>query len=168
MTLFSESPLRTHPGTSFLWSGVILAFLTVAPAGAQNPVIGTAGVVNAASGLDAFTIGIAQGSYFLVLGTGMATSTTALAGFPLPTSFGGAQVKVRSLVNNTSYDVPLYFASPAQINAVLPSGVPVGQADLTVTVGSVTSRASRINVQKTRVGVFTIFNQPSGQGLVQN
>lgn len=145
--------------------GLAFAILLMAStAAAQSPVIATAGVVNAASGLDGFTSGIAQGSYFLVLGTALATSTTALAGYPLPTTFGGAQVKVLSLANNTSYPVPLYFASPTQINGVLPSTIPVGQADLTVTVGAATSRASRIQVQKPVSAFSRSSINPGGKG----
>lgn len=50
----------------------------------------------------------------------LATGTATAQSFPLPTQLGDTQVNV----NGTS--IPLFYASPGQINALLPMGAPTG------------------------------------------
>jgi len=55
------------------------------------------------------------GSIVAIFGTNLASKTTAASGYPLPAELGGTTVTVDGL------SAPLYFVSPGQINAQLPS-----------------------------------------------
>jgi uncharacterized protein (TIGR03437 family) len=79
-------------------------------------------VVNAAS----FTPSLASGELVSIFGQGLASGTNQASGFPLPTSLGGATVTL----NGTA--LALTFASPGQINAVLPLDA-LGPATVRVT-----------------------------------
>jgi uncharacterized protein (TIGR03437 family) len=122
-------------------------------------------IVNAASG--DFTQ-MARGSYISILGQNLGTEAGPPTAFPIPTTLGGAQVTVKPAAGTATFRAFLYYTSPAQINAVLPSAVPSGPADVTVTVGNATSTARRIQVADTSFGMFTINSQPSGIAIAQN
>ncbi len=70
-------------------------------------------VVNAAGFGDA----IAAGSIATLFGSELAASTEQAPGPPLPIGLGGARVEIGGV------PAPLYYASPAQINLVVPAGV---------------------------------------------
>jgi uncharacterized protein (TIGR03437 family) len=65
-----------------------------------------------------------------IYGANLATYSAA-ATPPLPTSLGGASVTVTDIAG-VSRPAPLYYASPGQINLVIPSGSASGPATLTV------------------------------------
>ena len=77
--------------------------------------------------------GIAQGSIFDIFGSGLATSTSDLQSVPLPTVLNGTSVSIT--VNGITTHAILYFVSPNQIAAILPSATPVGTGQITVTAG---------------------------------
>lgn len=89
----------------------LLAFST--PVVAQLTIFA---VVNAAS----YDAGVAPGSIISIFGTGLASQTAQAASVPLPATLGGTSVTISGLGN-----VPLYFVSPTQINAVVPFQIPV-------------------------------------------
>ncbi len=74
------------------------------------PVFTSASIVNGAS----FQAGVAPGSIVSIFGSNLATATTVAATLPLPASLGGTKVTL----NGTP--LPLFFVSPAQVNAQLP------------------------------------------------
>jgi uncharacterized protein (TIGR03437 family) len=57
------------------------------------------------------------------------------------------------------------YVSPSQINAILPSNVPTGDAQLTVTYGGLTSQPAAIHVVSTAPGIFF---QPPNTAVAQN
>jgi uncharacterized protein (TIGR03437 family) len=65
-----------------------------------------------------------------IYGANLATSSAA-ATPPLPTSLAGASVTVTDIAG-VSRPAPLYYASPGQINLVIPSGSASGPATLSV------------------------------------
>ena len=71
---------------------------------------------------------------------------------------------MKILEGGNSYDAFLVYASASQINAILPSHVPAGDAQLTVTYNGVTSPPANFRVVKTRLGIFNT----NGAAIAQN
>lgn len=74
---------------------------------------------------------------------------------PLQTTASGVSVKVT--VSGTATQALLYYISPGQINAVLPSATPVGAGTITVTTAAGTSAGSPI-----QVGLGPVQNDATG------
>jgi len=94
------------------------ALLLAAPrAFAQAPVIET--VENTASNLTLASI--APEMLITIRGQNLATSRASASGYPLPTTLGGAEV----VFYGSGYTLlaSLYYASPTQINGVVPNGI---------------------------------------------
>jgi uncharacterized protein (TIGR03437 family) len=104
--------------------------------------------------------GTARGSIFAIFGTSLSSTTVPLQGGPLQTTLSGVSLTVT--VNGVSVQPLLYFLSPGQINAVLPSETPVGTGTITVTNGTETSAPFPIQVVESAFGLLT-FNYGSGQ-----
>ena len=99
--------------------------------------------------------GIAPGSLFVIFGSGMAntTSPTQSSAPPgLPTTLNGVGVQVK--VANTTAQCYLYYISPTQIDAVLPSTVPAGSGILIVTNNGAASAGTAINVLSSAFGIL--------------
>jgi uncharacterized protein (TIGR03437 family) len=138
--------------------------LGLCPLKAQ-PSINGSGVLNAAA---PEMPGLARGGYFSIFGRNLGTSTATVTALPIPTTLGGAQVRIKPAGSTTLINAFLYFVSPGQINAVMPSTVPEGDADVTVTVGTATSPVARVRVERNRPGIFTIGSLRNGLGIAQN
>jgi uncharacterized protein (TIGR03437 family) len=128
------------------------------------PAITAGGVVNTAS----YAPGgppsgrLAQGSFFSIYGSTVGPDSPVQATtYPLPTNLGGVTVQVTQ--GSNKYNAPLVFVFKSQINAILPSNVPVGAAQLTITYNSLTSQPANITVAKTSFGVF--FQRVNGKDL---
>ena len=126
------------------------------------PVI--SGVVNAASGEQATPQVVAPGSYVTIYGTGLAgggdPSATSL---PLTTTLNGTQV----LLGGTP--MPLLYASPRQVNAIVPEGLPPNASyPLVVVQGSAQSLPLSLIVTELQPGIYTADSSGSGAGIVAN
>lgn len=136
---------------------------TVAPP-PGTPVITAGGVVNTASYAPGSPPNgsLAQGSFFSIYGATVGPDTPVQATtYPLPTTLGGVTVQVTQ--GSNKYSAPLVFVYKSQINAILPSNVPVGAAQLTITYNGLTSQPADITVAKTSFGVF--FQRVNGKDL---
>ena len=103
---------------------------------------------------------LAQGSYFSIYGSSLGPDQGAKAeNYPLPTSLGGSSVQITT--GGGTYAAYLVFSSGGQLNAILPSNVPLGSALVTYN-GTVSSPAA-INVTKTNVGIF--YQSLNGQNF---
>ncbi len=92
------------------------------------------------------------------------TTTTAVANtIPLPTTLGGAQVKVTDSTG-TTYDAPLFFVSPSQINYLIPNNTALGTATVKVMTGTTTTAQGTATIAAIAPGVFTL--NASGSGIV--
>ena len=141
-----------------------------------QPAIGTGGVLNAASnalpGLP--NSAIAQGSIFLVYGTGLGPpppvgALVTFAPFPLPKVVppsSGTSINVT--VGGTSVDALMIYTSPTQIAAILPSRTPVGAGQIKVSYNGASSAPAPIQVVANSVGIFTLNQGGSGPAVVQN
>jgi uncharacterized protein (TIGR03437 family) len=103
--------------------------------------------------------GIAQGSIFDLYGIGLATATSNLQSVPLPTVLNGTSVNIT--VSGTTTHAILYYVSPPQIAAILPSATPVGTGQITVTVNGQTSAPDPITVVQSAFGMLSL----NGAGL---
>src|SRR5580658_3309364 len=88
--------------------------------------------------------GTARGSIFAIFGTNLSSTTVPLQPAPLQTTLSGVSLSVT--VNGVVTQPLLYYLSPTQVNAVLPSSTPVGTGTVTVTNSSGTSAAFPIQV----------------------
>lgn len=142
--------IATSPGS------VTLEYTTFGVPGA--PVI--ADVQNNASLLPAGYL--APSSLIVIHGTALANAGATPATLwnvsqtPLPLTLNGASVSVT--VNGTTVQPALYYASPTQIDAVLPAATPVGYGTLTVTVNGTASAPRAIQVVPSALGFDTYNN----------
>ena len=144
------------------------------PAGAASPtfqatlpVPGITSVTNAASNIvpGLPNAAIAQGSVFLLFGTGLGPSSLFTAPVPFQnTNLGGTAVTVT--VGGNTVNVPLYYSSATQVAALLPSTMPTGTGTLTASYNGVASASVPITVVASNVGIFTVGSNGQGPAIV--
>jgi uncharacterized protein (TIGR03437 family) len=150
--------------------------LLVSAAATAQPVIQPGGVVNAASNVpDGLpNSGIAQGSIFLVNGSGLGDDNPSPmnlfqnTAFPLPSSEGLNGTSVQVNYARGAITAILLYESATTVAAILPSTVPLGAASVTVTYNGQTSAASPIHVVQRAFGVFSINQTGNGPGYIVN
>src|SRR6266498_3203587 len=120
-------------------------------------------IVNSTDYSSGVAVGVPRGAIFTILGDNGARST-ASATLPLPTNLNG--VTVRISCGGADYDAPLLFASPLQINAVLPSSVPEGDCVLTV-LSRFTLALGFFTVTGGRFAAFTQGSRGYGPAVMQ-
>jgi len=102
--------------------------------------------------------GIAPGSLFVIYGTGMSDpGNPVLHSFkdgPLPTTLNHTSISVT--VNGITTNPGMYYTSPGQIAAVLPSSTPAGQGTITVTYNGTPSAPAPIVVTASAFGADTL------------
>jgi uncharacterized protein (TIGR03437 family) len=117
------------------------------------------------------TPNIAQGEFLSIYGTNLTPSSSGATDFPRPKSVGGVKVTFTPVAGGTGTDVYLigvYKASGYdQINALLPSTVPVGSYNVTVTNGTV-SNQFLTKVVASKPGLFTQDQSGTGLAVVFN
>lgn len=99
--------------------------------------------------------GIAQGSIFVIFGSRLALTSTDLQTMPVTTLRG---VSVTVTVGGIARQALLYYVTPTQIAAVLPSSVPAGAGQITVSRSDVTSAPAPIQVVQSGFGIMTLNN----------
>jgi uncharacterized protein (TIGR03437 family) len=108
---------------------------------------------------------LAPSSLIVIHGTGLANAGATPAALwnvaqaPLPLSLNGASVSVT--INGTTVQPAIYYASPEQIDVVLPAATPVGGGTLTVTTNG-TASAPRFIVVVTSALGFDSYNNGWG------
>ncbi len=109
--------------------------------------------------------GIAQGSIFDIFGSNLANVRTNQQSVPLSTSLQGVTVGIT--VNGTVTQAFLYYVTPNQIGAILPSATPVGDGIITVNNG-VSSSSAPIHVVQSAFGILTMNNAGTGPASAFN
>ena len=99
-----------------------------------------------------------------VYGTGMADSAAAATTASLPTTLGGATVQVTDSAGVTQ-TCPLFYASPTQINLLVPNGAASGPATFTIQHGSSSVWASVV-VESVAPGLFSMNSNGKGVGAI--
>jgi uncharacterized protein (TIGR03437 family) len=148
-------------GTALLWpQGMVVdannayllsvSGLTVVSLGGTTgraPTFSAAGVVNGAS----FKAGVAPGSIFSIFGTALAGQASANQ-LPLPTVLGGVCVTANEV------SIPLFYTSPTQINAQMPTELAAGRITVSVRspgTGQVSSGIA-VTTLAAAPGIFTV------------
>jgi len=106
-------------------------------------------------------LGLAGEAIAAAFGASLAATTQAAPSIPLPTSLAAATVKVRDAAG-TELFAPLFFASPNQVNFLMPPGLIPGAATVAVTSGGTTSVGAVLN-DVVAPGLFTA--NVSGEGV---
>jgi uncharacterized protein (TIGR03437 family) len=132
----------TNPTASFPVNGPT----TVIARMDRVPYIAPAGVVNAAGVTR--TPAVAAGSIIAIYGESLAPSTQAGPASPLAQTIAGVVVQMYDRV------LPLFFVSPTQINALLPSDIPPGNYSLTVRSSGMPDVSGTFTVVRNAPGLF--------------
>ena len=115
-----------------------------------------------------YTANVAEGAFFTVWGTNLAPATSGVyPPFPCPTVLGGIKVTFTPVAGGAGTDAYLNYIGAGQINAVLPSTVPVGNYNVTVTNGTV-SAPVLTQVVASKPALFTQDQSGTGLAVVQN
>jgi uncharacterized protein (TIGR03437 family) len=153
--------------------GVSLCFATAVLA--QTPVIGSGGVVNAASyALDGLpNSALSQGGMFIVFGSNLGPSTLARASsFPLPTNLGGTSptngTSISVTVSGTTTQAIILYTSAGQVAAIMRSNTPTGTGTMRLTYNGRTSATAPVRVVAASFGAFTINQQGTGAAVITN
>jgi len=133
-----------------------------------TPTVTENGIVNSASGIPPSLPGgaLAQGSFFTVFALGVGpTPPQQVEQFPLPTNLGGTQVQIRQ--GTRTVDCYLVYSSNTQINGIIPSNAPLGDAEMIVTYSGRPSRPVTVRIVRNNFGIFAT-SQGRGPGIIQN
>ncbi len=146
-----------------------MACLAACGSAFAQPVISSGGIANSASyaysGLP--NAAIAQGSLFVVFGSGMGPAALQQATtYPLSTMLAGTSLT--ATVNGTATKPLMVYTSAGQVAAILPSATPVGTGTLTVTYNGQTSVTAPLQVAANSFGIYSINQAGSGLGIVTN
>lgn len=98
--------------------------------------------------------GIAQGSIFDIFGTNLANTSTTLQSVPLSSTLQGVSVTV-TVGGATTHPI-LYYVTPGQIAAILPSATPAGSGIIVVNNNGQSSQPAPITVVQSAFGILTL------------
>ena len=106
---------------------------------------------------------MAQGSWFVIYGTGLGPSAIAIQ-YPYTATLAGTSITFTPASGGTPVSALLYYTLAAQVAAMLPSSTPAGRK-LTVAYSGRTSAAVSANVVARNFGFAT--QTSNGQGPAQ-
>jgi uncharacterized protein (TIGR03437 family) len=127
----------------------------------QDFIITQAGAAAAVSAATYDGPQLASESIAVVFGADLATGT-AVANTSLPTSLAGSSIKVTDSTGAERL-APLFFASPNQVNYLVPSGTGLGPALVTVTSASGNIATDKVQIAQVAPGLFSADG--TGRGL---
>src|SRR5215472_457942 len=126
---FSKSRRTNVRPTAFRLA--CFAFLVSALVPRLSAVPAITSVANAASNIT-FNSPVAQGTVFVIKGSGLGPASISVASAPFQsTTLNGTSVTVA--VGSTTINALMYYTSDAQVAALLPSNTPTGAGTFTVT-----------------------------------
>jgi len=105
---------------------------------------------------------LAPSSIAALFGADLAADAQADPAAPLPTTLGGSQVLVKDAAGVTRA-APLFFASPAQINYLIPPETAPGTATVSVVRDGATAASGAAQIAAVAPGLFTA--NATGQGV---
>lgn len=135
---------------SLIYLGVLFGLSGVSSSQTDPPKLA---VISAAS----FTANIAPDSIVAVFGLNLAARSEAAAIQPLPTTLGGASVTI------AGRPAPLFFASPNQVNLLIPPETASGAAVIEARNGGAVVGRTTLEIKRAAPGLFTA--NASGSGL---
>ena len=108
---------------------------------------------------------IAQGSLFVVFGSGLGPSPLQqVDGFPLPSELAGTSIRIT--VGSVTVAAPMVYTSAGQVAAILPSTVPEGQATLRLSYKGTNSYSLPIQVVRSAFGTYAVGSRGIGAGVI--
>ncbi len=172
----SDVLLVTIPAPSLAVAGsVTITVANPSPGGAAAPIaviIGNASVISGIANGASFVAGqISRGEIVAIFGQNLGPSIpvqlTVAAGFA-QTSLGGVTVTI------SGQPAPIVYASSMQLNVQVPYNATLGTAasgsaqPVTVTYGTATPAAAKVDIVAGAPGLFTLSGSGSGAALVLN
>jgi uncharacterized protein (TIGR03437 family) len=146
---------------------VSLFLLSFSCAWAQ-PHIFYRGIVNVASsmapGLPSGSI--ARGSMFAIYGRDIGPSSSPALSFPLQNTLGGVSITITQ--GQTVFNAIPVFVSPGQVNAIMPSSVPLGMVSLQIRFNNGTSNPAPVRISNSSFGILTANGTGRGPAIAQN
>lgn len=116
--------------------------------------------------------GLAGGSIFALFGVNLGPAGLVLGSVPypdqLPAAAGGTRVTFRSLENQQVYSAPLIHSVQSQVAGIVPSLLPLGMAEVTVSYDGMDSEPAKVAIVEFSPGLFTVSQTGSGPAVVQN
>ena len=109
---------------------------------------------------------VAPRSIVSAFGVGLSGSTAAATTLPLPTSLGGAALRVRDALGAV-HEGSFFFASPDQINYLWPVSSALGRAVVTIAREGGGSQTATVQVERVAPGLFIANPQRLAAALVQ-
>jgi uncharacterized protein (TIGR03437 family) len=117
--------------------------------------------VSAASGV----LPVAPGSIVSIYGTGLAAAGTQATALPLPTELGGTSVTI-TYSDKSQASLPLFYAGPAQVNALIPQDAVAGVELLTAFTAS-GSQSGPVVISTVAPGLFSANETGEGVAAAQ-
>ncbi len=141
----------------------LFSFLSLTTLAVAQPAIRSNGIVSAAT----YKGPIAEGSMFVVFGSGLGPATlVSAATSPLPKTLSQTEINVSAA--GQTYRAPLIYVSAGQCAAILPSQVPVGRAEVTVSYEGQSSAPVSFEVARSNFGAFTNNARGDGPAVLQD
>jgi uncharacterized protein (TIGR03437 family) len=130
-------------------------------------------VITAVVDAAAYTANIAQGSVFVVKGTNLCPSGTVYGSVPYSNApLNGVKVSFAPVGGGAATDVYMVYTygvgSVNQLAAILPSTVPTGNYNVTVTNGGTVGNSFSATVVAHKFGIISVNGSGSGRAVVQN
>ena len=139
-----------NPGSTSVIPGGIITTV--------NPTIGTP--LRNSGG---FGASLAPGTLVSIFGTDLANATEGWRGPPAPTQLGGVRVKVGGRI------APVFFASPGQINALVPYETTGSSTAVTILAGpNAAGNTVTVELGPTAPGIFLVRGDREDRGAVFN
>jgi uncharacterized protein (TIGR03437 family) len=165
-TFVSATQLTAQIAASLIASSGLARITVVNPppgGGSSNevtlPVAGPLANLSAASFLGQ---SFAPDSIVAAFGINLATGAEVATTLPLPTTLRGTTVSVRDSAGVTRA-AQIFFVSPTQVNYLLPAGLAVGMATVTITAGNGALAVGTIQIERVAPGLFSA--NANGQGV---
>jgi uncharacterized protein (TIGR03437 family) len=143
-------------------SSCVLCLLGVAPSLFAAPTITS--VANAASN-NTINAPVAQGSVFVIKGSGLGPANIAVSSAPFQnTNLNSTSVAVT--VAGTTVNALMYYTSDGQVAALLPSNTPTGTGSFTVMYNGQTSNPASHGIAGSNFGILTLDSSGQGPAIV--
>jgi uncharacterized protein (TIGR03437 family) len=144
----------------------VFLLLSMTAAASAAPTI--AGIFNAASWAPSGMANgdIAQGSIFVVTGTGLGPATLQqVTSYPLPTTAGIGGTSMQATISSQPFDCIMIYSSANQVAAIMPSRALIGTGTLTLLYQGIQTTFP-IKVVAASFATFTVNERGSGPGII--
>ncbi|HUB82347.1 MAG TPA: hypothetical protein VMB03_26300 [Bryobacteraceae bacterium] len=111
------------------------------------PTVSRRGIVNGAG--TGTAVGVAPGSVASLYGEGLSAESAVAPENSLATTLAGVTIRIGDRT------VPLYFASPSQINFQIPPDLPLGDHTVTLSSPGTSDSTSSLSVERNAPGLFS-------------